>query len=118
MTTFPTAYLSRLQTLHSSATDAPDTGSPEALRHRIALARRAGQDAAANVLTWAQVLTFRDLLPAARDPIRWCGAWGAERANLVAGATIAQASAIATDAEWLAFLEGVEEVAQAVEAAA
>ena len=78
--------------------------------------REAGRQAAANVLAWHQVAAFCVLLPPARDHVlHWHGSWGSERVRAIAGDTVAGAQTFATFADFAAWLEGVNDVAAAIE---
>lgn len=87
------------------------------LRQRCAAARDFGRRAAAERLTWHQIDTFRDWLDRARGGDQYMGSGPAVIIDLVAGRSLALASGVACFAEWLAYLEGVDEVARAVEVA-
>lgn len=84
-----------------------------------AAGRTAGQDAAANDLTWSHVAALCGLLPLAREAaLHWTGNWGTERLRGVAGDTVADAHTFATFAAWAAWLEGVNDVAADIEGVA
>ena len=87
------------------------------LRQRCAAAREFGRRAATERLTWAQIDTFRDWLERARCGDQYMGSGPVAIIELVAGRSIALASGVACFGEWVAFLEAVDEVARAVEAA-
>lgn len=87
------------------------------LRQRRAAARDYGRRAAAERLTWHQIDTFRDWLDRARCGDQYMGSGPVAIIDLVAGRSLALASGIACFGEWAAFLEGIDEVARAVEAA-
>jgi hypothetical protein len=111
--------ISRLAADHSAAVAAMLPQSPLWNRQQTATARMAGQRAAAEALTWAEVDAFRSLLPAALGPgLAWCGTWGVARIDTVAGAVVAvnAAASILRFDDFTAWLQGVEDVAQAVEA--
>ena len=87
------------------------------LRQRCAAAREFGRRAAVERLTWREIDTFRDWLERARCGDQYMGSGPATIIELVAGRSVALASGVACFGEWIAYLEGVDEVARAVEAA-
>ena len=86
-------------------------------RQRCAVAREFGARAAAQCLTWAQVTAFRDVL-AERVPLdHRPDAWGRSSIERIAGHGLAHAAPVECPRTFVAFLEGVDEVSRAVEAA-
>lgn len=93
---------------HASAPRAPNTapGGP----------REAGRNAAASDLTWHSVAALCALVPLARDhALHWSGPWGTERLRAMGLDTVADAHTFNTFADWAAWLEGVNDVAAAIE---
>ena len=85
-------------------------------RQRCAVAREFGARAAAQCLTWAQVTAFRDVL-AERVPLdHRPDAWGRSSIERIAGYGMAHAAPVECPRSYVAFLDGVEATARAVEA--
>lgn len=86
--------------------------SPMQTRERCAVARRAGRNLAVACLSWDQITIFRAL----HDEGRKSRTWGRDVLALIAGPAVADIPPIICFESWLAFLEGIEEAARAVEA--
>lgn len=87
--------------------------SPLAVDQRCAIARKFGRDVAAHRLTWVQITWLRDLLK--RHQKSEHEPWGRPAIECVTGPEVAAAIPFGCYQSWLAFLAGIEEIAQAVE---
>lgn len=78
--------------------------------------REAGRQAAAHDLTWHHVAALCALVPLARGHVlHWPGTSGTDRLRAMGLDTVADAQSFDSFADWAAWLEGVNDVAAAVE---
>lgn len=107
----------RLTTLQSEELQGR-TFQPVLRQNRRVVARAFGRRAAADLLSWDQVTTFRGFLADAQSPGgAWSPGWGPRLIECVAGRELAAAAPVVCWETHISFLLGIEDAAQAIEAA-